>query len=1108
MNNKERKCNPFLVQKGVRIMKFVFMMLTIMLFKVSAIESYGQNVRISLSLKNSTVKEVLKAIEKRSEFTFYYNDRVIDSDKRVSLNVENKSISDILFTILPNCEFKVSNKNIIITEKTTSETSSFQQDKKKITGVVTDAFGPVVGANIVEKGTTNGVISDSEGNFVLNVTPGATLVISYIGYVSQEVKVTDQTSYNITLLEDAEKLEEVVVVGYGTMKRKDLTGAVKRVNLETSPAVANTNLSQALVGSTAGVNTAQSGYAGGDVTVSIRGKNSFSASQDPLIVLDGIIYNGSMSDINVNDISNIDILKDASAAAVYGARSANGVILVTTKKGKTEKPTVSFNMSVGTQSASNYSAKYMNAEEYTKRLADYSYQQDLRAWYRTNPTSEAGRPSYPDVSTKEARVYFLRSQEEKDNYMLGTDIDWIDKVMRTGLTQDYNLGVGGSSDRVNYYLSGAYHNEEGILLNDQFTRYTFNVKVDTKVTDWLKIGANVNFSHRDYSGVSANFDYATKATPMATYDFDTPGYYRNEFAMESAMKDPLQYLAIDNSDLRNTLFLTLTGRIDVPFIKGLSYDFNYSTTRYHRDENNFYPSDVDGGVKNLGKAEKKPSNENAYLFNHIFAYQREFGDHSVNATFVVTNEKRWGDSTTATAESFDIDNLGFNNLGMGTLFTTASSAWQESNTGLMGRINYNYKNRYLVTGTVRRDGYSGFGANNKYVTLPSASIGWVVSEEEFNPFKNTYLKLRLSYGQNGNQGIGRYASLAKLGSGAYNYEDGMVISLFPSDMANNDLKWERTSSWNLGADFGFFNQRLSGSFEVYKSHTKDVLVKRSLPNVTGYSWVWANLGGVDNKGFEVELNSVNIQNPNFSWTSGLTFSLNRDKITDLYGDGTMQDLTNGWFVGESIGAVYSYEMLGVWQEEDLYSGKIYEGWYPGQQKFADLNGDGKIDAEHDRKIIGNTNPSCRFSFSNTLTWKNWSLYFMLNSMLGGGGYYMSGNGLLAPDNSADYVIRLNQPSVRDYWTPENKSNEGLALYRSQQISSNIYQNRGFVRLQDVSLMYSFDKKLLQKTGFIGQLQLFLTGKNLYTFTGWEGWDPEYTSFPLTRSLQFGVRLSL
>ena len=986
---------------------------------------------------------------------------------------------------------------------------SSQQRNKQISGKIVDINGePIIGANIIEKGTTNGIITDVDGNFSLEVPSSAILQISYIGYVTQEIEVGNQTTFAIQLMEDTQKLDEVVVVGYGTMKKKDLTGAVKRVNLENSPAIANTSLSQALIGSTAGVNTTQSGYAGEDVTLSIRGATSFSASQSPLIVLDGIIYNGSMSDINVNDISSIDILKDASAAAVYGARSANGVILVTTKKGKTEKPTVSFNMSIGTQSASNHTARYMNAEEYTMRLVDYAYQQDLRNWYETHPTSDAGRPAYPDISTKEAKAYYLRSQEEKDNYMLGTDIDWIDKVMRTGLTQDYNLGVGGNSKFVNYYLSGAYHSEEGILLNDQFERYTFNAKVDANVTDWLKVGANVNYSHRDYSGVSANFDYATKATPMATYDFDTPGYHRMEFANESAMKDPLQYLAIDNSDLRNTLFLTLTGRIDVPFIKGLSYDFNYSTTRYHRDNNTFYPADVDGGSVNNGKAVKVPENENAYLFNHIFAYQRDFGNHSLNATFVYTTEKRWGDSTTATAESFDIDNLGYNNLGIGTMFTETSSAWQESNVGLMGRVNYNYKNRYLLTATVRRDGYSGFGVNNKYVTLPSASIGWVISEEDFNPFESTYLKLRLSYGQNGNQGIGRYASLAKLGLGAYNYDENKVIALYPSAMANNELKWERTSSWNFGIDFGFFNQRLNGSFEVYKSHTTDVLVQRTLPRVTGYSSVWANLGGLDNRGFEVELNSVNIQNHNLSWSSGFTFSLNRDKITDLYGDGTMQDLTTGWFVGESLNAIYSYEMLGVWQEEDLYSGEIYEGWYPGQQKFADLNNDGKIDADHDRKIIGNSSPSCRFSFNNTLTWKNWSLYFMLNSMLGGGGYFMSGNSILAPENSSDYVIRLNQPATRPYWTPENRSNEGLALFRNQQISTSIYQSRSFVRLQDVSLMYTFDKKLLQKTKVIGQLQLFLTGKNLYTFTGWDGWDPEYTGFPLTRSIQFGIKLSL
>lgn len=381
MNNFNRKdaLHPFFAHKNVRIMKLVLIMLTVMLFRVSATESYAQSTRINLSMENSTVKEVLKGIESRSEFTFYYNDKVINTNKRVSVNAEDKNISEILALILPDCDFKIYNKNIIITEKEVGETKATQQGKK-ITGVIMDAFGPVIGANIVEKGTMNGVISDSEGQFVLNVAPGATLVVSYIGYVTQEVKITDQASYTITLKEDTETLEEVVVVGYGTMKKKDLTGAVKRVNLESAPTVANTNLSQALVGSTAGVNTAQNGYAGEDVSLSIRGTNSFSASQNPLIVLDGIIYNGAMSDINVNDISSIDILKDASAAAVYGARSANGVILVTTKKGKTDKPTVSFNMSIGSQSASNHKAKYMNAEEYTMRLADYAYQQDLHKW--------------------------------------------------------------------------------------------------------------------------------------------------------------------------------------------------------------------------------------------------------------------------------------------------------------------------------------------------------------------------------------------------------------------------------------------------------------------------------------------------------------------------------------------------------------------------------------------------------------------------------------------------------------------------------------------------------------------------------------------------------
>ncbi len=499
------------------------------------------------------------------------------------------------------------------------------------------------------------------------------------------------------------------------------------------------------------------------------------------------------------------------------------------------------------------------------------------------------------------------------------------------------------------------------------------------------------------------------------------------------------------------------------------------------------------------------------------SYENEFADiHRVNATLVYTREKTTAESANINATRFPNEILGYNNVSYAEQANIGSGAWQESSVGYMARLNYVLKNRYLITGTYRKDGFSGFGAQKKYATFPSLSVAWTLSEEEFMDGSDSwldYLKLRLSYGENGNQGIGRYASLTRMTNMNYVYGSASAIGIIPNTMGNADLGWETTKSTNLGLDYAFFSNRISGNIDVYKASTFDVLVSRSLPGATGYQSVWTNIGEIANKGIEVELRTINFEG-DFHWDSRFIFSLNRDEIVTLYGDGK-DDIGNQWFIGEPISAIYDYERTGgVWTEEELYSGKTHENFYPGQFRLADVNNDSKITSGEDRKIIGYETPNYRFSVGNTLSYKNFTLAFLLNSIQGGNGYYLQNNQLLLEATSAyDYANRVNMTSIRTPWTPDNGVNNAPAVYNYPSVTSGNYQDRSFVRLQDLSLTYRIPQSLLEASN-IRALQIYLSGKNLYTWTNWEGYDPEIGNYPPTgqselmmRSLTLGARLS-
>lgn len=692
--------------------------------------------------------------------------------------------------------------------------------------------------------------------------------------------------------------------------------------------------------------------------------------------------------------------------------------------------------------------------------------------------------------------------------MAGNQINWIDEVTRTAAISNYDLSISGAGEGFSYYVSGSSTDQKGVLVGDRFKRNTLNSKVEGDLVDWVTVGANMLYSYQDYSGLEASLESALNASPLAS-KFDGEGMYPIRFNEEFLMAHPLRYEYIDNDDIRKNLFVTAYLKVKVPGIEGLNYDFNYSNNSNTQNNRTFYPSTVYEGSAVNGRGVIENTERKNWIYNHILNYRKNIAEkHSMDMTLVYTRDHTSYNGSEMDANRFSSEILGFNNLGLAEQYTIGSGAWEESVVGYMARVNYGYDSRYLLTGTYRRDGYSGFGEKNKFVDFFALSAAWNITEEKFMEGASDWfeiLKLRVSHGENGNQGIGAYSSLSRLGTKYYAFGSGSAIGALPTSMGNSGLSWETTLSTNLGLDYSFLDNRISGSFDVYKSDTKSVLVNRSLPGATGYESVWTNIGEIANKGIEAELSTVNLDG-SLRWETRFVFSLNRNKIKELYGDGR-DDEGNGWFIGEPIGAIYDYKRTGgVWSEEELYNGETHDNFYPGQFKLADLNGDNKITSD-DRTIVGYTEPNYRFSINNSFSFKNLSLSFLINSVQGGNGYYIGDlKYLLEATSDYDYAQRANQPAIRENWTPENGVDNAPAIYNYPSVSSGNYQDRSFVRLQDLSISYRFDKPILDAIGAQG-LQVYVSGQNLYTWTDWEGYDPESGYSLMIRNVSMGLRLS-
>lgn len=1064
-----------------------------------------REVGIILNSTEHSLERLFREIESQTHFTISYDKAEIRKVLRKIVNISTSpelKVSDVLIEVAEQAgvKFRQVNRNISVVpedKRPGGAIEEFMTVDVDITGKITDENGEgLPGASVLIKGTSTGTTTDLDGNYRLSVPEQATVVVSFVGYKTSEILVTGQSVIDVQMQLDAEQLEEVVVIGYGTQKKSDLTGSIVSVNPGKMEDMRNHNILQSLKGSVAGLNVGTPDRPGEAPSLQVRGRNSLSASNSPLIVVDGIIYYGSLNNFNAGDIESIDVLKDASAAAVYGSRSSNGVIIITTKKGASDKPAFNFNASYGI-SDDVKKIPVLGPDGYIQKVIDDRIARGVEA----NPDN----------------IHDYLTLTESNNLAAGKTVDWYDRLINQSSTENYSLGVSGSSDNTDYFISGSYLKTQGIVKNDDFDRITARVNLSNQITDWFNLSIKSSFSNLDYSGVEVPYRWGL--SPYSNYYDDGVSGELEQFPMEDTFfQHPFLNLTIDEHDVRTDLWGVLSSQIDVPFIDGLKWTMNYSLNSRRRNEFRFTDNRIASAATTNGNGYKRIYDDSSWTFDNILNYNQVFGDaHSVGATFLISREYQKAEFTSASGTQFFNQNLGYNSLGVSGTPSVSSSFGDQNQQAVMGRLNYTYKNKYGITGTVRRDGFSGFAEGNKYATFLSGALAWTVSNEEFmeNISWLNRLKLKLSYGENGNQAIGRFQTLAAMSSRNMVFGDGggITTGVFVSRMANNELGWETTKVTNFGIEFGILDNAISGSIDMYNSNTTDLLVDRSLPSHTGFTSVKTNLGQINNKGMEIALNGNPIRSDKFSWDVGLVFDLNRNKIVSLFGDDNDGDgkeddvLANNWFIGEPLGVEFGYAIDGIHQADET---DLPAGYQPGDFRIVDYDGDGELTPD-DRHILGYSIPNYSFSISNSLKYKNWSLYAMVNSIQGGENYYMGNNTLLHNPNASfdGWSQRFSLPQI-DYWTPTNPSNTVARINYNAPRSHPYLEDRSFVRIQDVSLSYAFDREILDKLK-VNALRLYASVKNLYTFTNWSGYDPENATsindLPLMRTVTFGVDLS-
>ena len=1070
--------HSFSSKNGVPLM-LKKMKLTILMVCLSLMTSlgavYSQNSNLSFKVSNQSLKQVLSEIENQTKYSFLYKADVINHDQRVSLDIANASITEILDMLAKkaNFNFKILDNSVIVL---TNPTELSSQQTHSVSGKVTDSSGsPLPGVTVLVKGTTIGTVTNTDGSFSLAIPEKAeTLQFSFIGMRTHEIQIAGRTTFTMVMEEETIGVDEVVVVGYGSQKKSDITGTVASVGKERLEMVPNITVAQAIQGAVPGL-MIQNTSAGAepDLSIMVRGRNSIAANNSPLIVVDGIPYGGKLSDINPNDVESIEILKDASAAAIYGSRGANGVILITTKKGIEGPAKITYD-------------GYYSIQEITNV-----------------PTYMDG-PQFYDFKNKRLAAGVTTS--EKEVYDAGEWVDWVDLATRQGNSQQHNISLSGSLGETSYFVSGGFMKVKGIVINDDYLRGTGRFNIDSKITDWLTIGTRTQLTFADKSGVSPSMWDLYLANPLAVPYNEDGAPTINPVADDPSRENPLQEIQFANNDKSRRIVTNNYAILDfAKLIPGLNLRLNYGITDRISQNKTYRGRDTYDGKISQGRASLEEDSEYNTVWENILSYNKEFGAHSLSATAVYSIQNDEWNSEVIDMEKFPNDLLTWYAGGQAGLIKPSFDYIKSKLVSQMFRFNYSYESRYLLTLTGRRDGYSGFGSDSKWGFFPSLALGWNLGNEEFFPLKNIFsqLKIRASYGLNGNQAVGSYRSMARLEEENYLSGNSTMAGYFPTILGQQTLGWESSRTFNFGLDFGLFEQRVTGDLNIYTTNTYDLLLNRAISAVHGITSILQNIGETRNRGIEFSLHSRNVLTKDFSWITTGNISYIQNKIIDIYGDG-LDDVSNQWFIGQPISVNFDYVFDGVWQLNEESEAQKW-GSKPGYIKLKDVNNDSKITPD-DRQIIGQQDPNLLWGLTNTFSFRNFNLSVFLHGVHG-----VTKENELMDDEIVTTGVRRNTV-VKKWWTPENASNEWYMNHvdanKMAGVSTSIYENASFVRVKDVTLSYDFPTTVTNKFGG-NNLKVYATARNLFTFTKWRGLDPELDdqlSIPLQREFVLGLQI--
>lgn len=968
-----------------------------------------------------------------------------------------------------------------------------------VRGVVVDSSGePLIGASVIENGTQNGTVTDLDGNFEISVSPKAQLTITYIGFDATNVAVNGQNNLKVVMADNSAQLNEVVVVGYGTMRKSDLTGAVGTMGAKDMKDTPVNNIGQALQGKVSGLQIIDAGKPGDNVTMKIRGLGSINDC-DPLVVIDGVPTDLGLNALNVNDIERLDVLKDASATAIYGSRGANGVVMVTTKHGSEGSGRLAVSANVSIQNAKNVPT-LLNSAQY--------------AQLSNEMMSNAGHSQNPDWA---------------DPSSLTTSTNWLDEMLRTGVMQNYTLSYSGGNEKAHYYVSGGLLDQTGIVKSVNYRRFTFQANSDAQVKKWLKFTNNITFSTDKKDQGSYSITDAMEALPIYGITDANGDYTGPEGNSEwyGSVRNPIGTIEKNKSNTKGyNLLMNISA--EITFTKWLKFKSTYGYDAKFWYNDSFTPAYAWKPTPVEEASRYESSNKSfTYLWDNYFTYDYTFAKKH-HLSLMAGTSAQWNtyDYMNGQMNVFTFEDV--HELDNGEkMYSIGGNKSEWSLLSFMARANYSYADRYMLTATIRRDGSSRFGKNNRWGTFPSVAAAWRISSEEWFPTQDIVnnAKLRVGYGVTGSQAsVSNYAYLAQYNTSVYPLGTKGVdqTALVNLTLANPNIHWEEVAQTNVGLDLSFLNSRINLSLDYYWKETRDMLVKASIPITSGYedtSTTYTNAGKVSNHGLEITLNTQNIKTKDFEWQTTVSATYNKNKIKDLNSDTPyyINQLNNSYVTmlanGYPINVFYGYVTDGIFQNADeVEQHAVQAGAEPGDIRFKDLNNDGVIN-DNDRTVIGNPNPTWLYSMGNTITYKNLEFSLFLQGVAGNKIYNyvkMNTTGMFAAYNQVDYVL--------DRWTGEGTSNVmPRAVYgdpnQNARVSDRYVENGSYLRVKNVSLAYNFPKSWIQKLQ-LENVRLNVACENLFTITGYSGIDPEvgingidYNNFPISRTFSVGLNVA-